>query len=375
MRERIHSIDTLRALAIFFITIAHVQPFRGFGTHGNLVFFVLDTIGQFDVPFFFVTSGFFLGAKLHTTSVNSIVRGTGRKLGSIFVFGKLVSVTAAVAVAAIVGSSVMSELSDALFNFSPASLLYYGDAQAVPLWFLSALFFSIVLVSGFVKFNKIRYLLPVAALFHVVGILSMNYPMVLDVPFRIRDALFFGFFYVALGYTIRTTEWTPKENHSHLYLGAVGFFLGAQLIEQYAIGYIIGENVLTQTVYLTEYTISTVLLVLAIFAYALSNPQLGKNTILPTVGRHALGIYLLHLPVFHLLHATKQFWIPVIGFPLPSTLLWQLTITPLVYVLALGTYLAMARLGVIDPEGGHIPWLSRLRSRGGLSVRSRLSNE
>ena len=64
MGERIHSIDSLRAIAVFFVVIAHVQPFAGFGSHGNYIYFVFDTIGQFDVPFFFVTSGYFLKSKL-----------------------------------------------------------------------------------------------------------------------------------------------------------------------------------------------------------------------------------------------------------------------------------------------------------------------
>ncbi|MFC6990370.1 acyltransferase [Haladaptatus sp. GCM10025707] len=369
MRKRLHSIDTLRALAIFFITLAHLQPFRDFATHGNLLFFALDTIGQFDVPFFFVTSGYFLAAKVNTHSVTATIKGTGQKLGSIFVFGKLVSVATAALVAVIAGTSVMSQLTHSLFNLSPLSLLYYGNAQTVPLWFLPALFFSIAFVSVFVKFDNTRYLLPVAALFHVVGIVAMNFEMLIEIPFPTRDALFFGFFYVALGYTIRSSDWNPDENRSHLYLGAVVLLLGVQLAEQYAIGYLIHDNVLAQTVYTTEYTISTIFLVLALFAYALSNPGWGKNTILPKVGRHALGIYLLHVPVFFLIHATKRYWIPVIGFDLPSTLVWQVTITPFVYVLSLGSYLLMARIGVIELEGSHIPWLGQLRARGWIPAR------
>lgn len=361
MRERIHSIDTLRAVAIFFVVVGHVQPFRGFGTYGNYVYFALDTIGQFDVPFFFVTSGFFLAKTVTADNVASTVGGVARKLGSIYLFGRLVSVTAAIALALFLGASVTNVVTR-LSNFSLVELLYYGNAMAAPLWFLTALFFAIVFVSCFVKFRKTRYLLPVAALVHLVGLVGTNYQMLVDVPFRTRDALFFGFFYVALGYQISSVDWRPDTDRSHLYLGAVCFLLGVQLVEQYAIGYIVRNNVLAQEIYLTEYTISTVLFVLAVFAYALSNPQWGKDTVLPRVGRHALGIYLIHVPVMRTLRAMNRVWGPAIGVDLTSTLLWQLVVTPLVYVLALAIYLALSKMDVIELDGSHIPWLHRLRS-------------
>ncbi|WP_423747480.1 acyltransferase (plasmid) [Haladaptatus sp. SPP-AMP-3] len=372
MSDRIHSIDTLRAIAIFFIVIAHVQPFRGFGTGGNYVYFVLDTIGQFDVPFFFVTSGYFLAETVNVDNVKSTVSGSVQKLGSIYLFGRLLSVTAVIGLALFQGVPVANALiAHGLGDISTIDLLYYGNALSVPLWFLTALIFSLVFVACFVKLGKTRYLLPIAALVHIVGLVGTNYQMIANVPFRTRDALFFGFFYVALGYQINSSDWTPNENRRHVYLGAVGLFAGVQLVEQYAIGYIIRNNVLRQEIYLTEYTISTIFFVLALFAYVLSNPQLGKNTILPKVGRHALGIYLLHVPLIRLFRTMNRVWHPTIGIDLTSTLLWQLAITPVVYVLSLVVYLFLARVHIIELGGSHTPWLNRFRSRGRVLVRDK----
>ncbi|WP_435332822.1 acyltransferase [Haloarchaeobius sp. TZWWS8] len=375
MRERIHSIDTLRAIAVFFVVTAHVQPFRGFGTYGNYVYFVLDTLGQFDVPFFFLTSGYFLAATLTAENVASKVLGTARKLGSLYLFGRILSVTAVVVIALVASEPVASTLVDGLASYSLLDVLYYGKAAAVPTWFLTALLFSIVFVSLFVRVGKTRYLLPVAALFHVVGLLGTNFQLLVHVPFRTRDALFFGFFYVALGYTFNTVDWSPSEDRSQLYLGAVVALAGVQLLEQYAIGYVIRENTLSQELFLTEYTISTVFFVVAVFAYALSNPQLGRDTSLPSVGRHALGIYLLHVPVFRLIHATRRFWEPAIGFDPTGTLLWQLAIVPVVYVLSLTVYRFMDRVGVIETDGSHIPFLHRIRAGDGLPGRRAHSSD
>lgn len=243
---------------MFFIVIAHIQPFQDFGTYGNYVYFLLDTIGQFDVPFFFVTSGYFFAETATVHNVTSIVSDVTRKLGSIYLFGRLLSVAVIIGLAVFQGISVTRTLIvRRLGTTSPVNLLYYGNAIAVPLWFLTALFFSIAFVACFIKFRKTSYLLPVAALIHIVGLIGTNYQLIADVPFRTRDALFFGFFYVALGYTINSIDWTPNKNHSSIYLGAVCFLSGVQLIEQYTIGYVIRDRVLRQEIYLTEYTIST----------------------------------------------------------------------------------------------------------------------
>jgi peptidoglycan/LPS O-acetylase OafA/YrhL len=376
MSDRIHSIDTLRAVAIFFIVVAHVQPFRDFGTYGNYVYFLLDTLGQFDVPFFFATSGYFLAKTVHADNVRATVGNAARKLGSIYLFGRLLSVATVAGLMLFRGVPPMDvpvDIARRLGELTVLDFLYYGSAMTVPLWFLTALFFAIALVGCFVTFGKTRYLLPVAALVHLAGILDTNYGMLLEVPLRTRDALFFGFFYVALGYTLRSVDWRPNEDRRHVYLGVVGLFAGLQLVEQYAIGYVVRDNVLSQEVQLTAYTLSTVFFVLAIFGYALSNPNWGRGTVLPRVGRHALGIYLVHVPVFRAVHATRRVWGPTLGFDPTSTLLWQVAITPLVYVLSLGVYLLMGRVGIVELGGSHMPWLNRLWSYRRTPVREHRS--
>ena len=368
MGDRIHSIDTLRAVAIFFIVIGHVQPFRGFDTYGNYIYFVLDTFGQFDVPFFFVTSGYFLAKTVNADNVTATIDRVARKLGSFYLLGRVISIIAMLGLAAFFGGSIMNVFTR-LSNFPLIDLLYYGNAMAVPLWFLTALFFAIVFVSVFVKLEQTRYLLPVAGGVHVFGIIGMSYQMLYHVPFRTRDALFFGFFYVALGYTIYSVDWTPDTDRSHLYFAAVCVFFGLQLAEQYAIGYVIRDNVLAQEIYMTQYTFSTVFFVFAVFAYALSNPQWGRDTVLPRVGKYALGIYLIHVPVMRTLVAMNRVWGPALGVNLRSTLLWQVALPPLVYVLSLAIYLLLGKMDIIELDGNHIPWLHRIRSQIGSSTR------
>lgn len=375
MSRRIHSIDTLRAIAIFFVLIAHVRPFEEFGTYGNHIFFLLDTIGQFDVQFFFVVSGYFLAKKLQHGNINQHIRPTIQKLSSMYLFGLLIHLPVLVlwviGGALFNGQNPLTQLIVRLLDgLSPLDLLYYGDSIAGPLWFLTALIFSILFISLFVRLEKTRYLLPIAVITHIIGIIGENYSMIVDIPFPTRDAIFFGFFYVTLGFHLWSIDWTPDRDRSQLYLGAFGVLLLFQLVEQYAISYFLRASTISQGIYETNYTITTIFLVLALFTYVLSNPDLGKTTLLPNIGKYAVGVYLVHLPVYRTIMAVNRVLEIIANIDLTTSVFWHLFMTPLVYALSLGIYLLAAKIGIIELDGSHIPRLSRIRGKI-LSIRSR----
>jgi len=138
------------------------------------------------------------------------------------------------------------------------------------------------------------------------------------------------------------------------------------VLEQYAIGYLIQDLSLSQTVHLTAYTGSTIFLTLALFSYALSNPTLGKNTSLPNIGEYAVGIYLVHFPLLYVLRGVARIFSLITGVDLTTTALWHLMLTPTVYVLSLGVYILLAKVNVIEIEGSHTPWFTRIRSQFGI---------
>ena len=380
MVKRIHSIDALRAIAVLFVAVAHAHPFEGLGTYGNTVFFVLDTIGQFDVPFFFAASGYFLATKIDPGTIRSYLIGVFRKLGSLYLFGGLLFLPAwavlTLTSATIAGRNGSHALVDGLFaRFSPLSVIYYGTALGYHLWFLTALAFSIGFVALFVVFERTRYLLPVATVFYAVGVVGQNYPMLFDVPVSTRDALFFGFFYVALGFTLRTSDWTPDRDRSRYYLGAFALLVVVQLLEQYVVGYVLRDATLAGGAYVTEYTATTALLVFALFVWALSAPDWGRGTVLPDLGEYAVGVYLVHVPVVMAFRGGAELLAVTTGFDPASTIAYHLLVTPVVYAVVLGVYLLADRVGVIDIGGSHVPRWSRIRARiGGDSGRTSLSD-
>ncbi|WP_306052071.1 acyltransferase [Natronococcus wangiae] len=368
MTDRIHSIDSLRAIAIFFVVVAHANPFKGMGAEGNAIYFVLDTIGQFDVPFFFMASGYFLATKLATNDPRSYIPATVRKLASIYVFGiviyfpVLVAWTARGAVRA--GDDVSGTLTARLLEaFSPIGLLYYGDSIAFHLWFLTALIFAICIIAAFVAADKTVYILPTAALFHAVGLVAENYPMIATIPLQTRDGLFFGFFYVALGFALRSSDWSPRTDRRWLYLVGLAVLVAVQFAERYAVGYLLSDATFSQSAFGTPYAVSTVFLTLALFAAALSYPTWTKGTPLPELGEYAVGVYILHVPVLRVLEMMSEAIAAVAGVSLQATIAWQLLITPVVFLTALGLYIRAGRIGLIDIGGSHTPWLDRLWNR------------
>ena len=370
MGKRIHSIDSLRAVAILSVVLSHVAPFEGFGESGNLTYFLLDTVGQFDVPFFFTTSGYFLATKMDPDAVRPYVVGVVRKLGSLYLFGILAFYVAwfpmVTGYALLNGHGVVNQLVTRLSGqFSPLGVVYYGDTIAPHLWFLTALVSAICLVGLFVRARKTPYLLPVATAFHLVGVVGQNYPMLFEVPFATHDALFFGFFYLALGFHIRSSDWSPNGNHARRYLAAFLLLLAVQVAEQYAIGYVLRDATFAGEAYTTEYTLTTVFLVLTLFCWALSNPDWGKGTTLPKLGEYAVGVYVLHFPVLYGFSGVSLVTDLLFGVDIEATAAWQVVATPLLFVLSLAAYRLTARVGLIELGGSHTPRLSRIRARLG----------
>lgn len=370
MPDRIYSIDSTRALAILFVVVAHVSPFQGYRDWGNQVYFLLDTIGQFDIPFFFIASGYFLAYKLDREEVFSYVTAVVQRLSSLYLFGTIAFFSVlsggTVVLATVRGGNVIEAVSTEVFgNVSIPALIYYGHAIGDHLWFLTALIWSVVIIAIFVRLDFERFLLPIAAVFHLLGIVSMNYPHIFDLPFQVRDAVFFGVFYVALGFQISRLDWRPSEHKRYLLLALTGVFFILQIIEQYIVGYVVRDLTLSETVYTTSYTFSTIFLAVFLFGYLLANRDLGKGTALPEIGEYAVGIYLLNPVVLKPIWGMKEAIIAVAGIDISNFLIWHLIVLPIVYYLSLKIYLLFGRIGLVEFGGSHVPRWGRIRERLG----------
>lgn len=369
MADRIYSIDSMRLIAMLFVVAIHTDPFRGLGTYGNLANFVIDSSGRVAVPFFFVTSGYFFASKTANRDPADYFSRQATSIASLYVFGLLLAAPVFFA-GRVLRSDVRSgalatEIVREVAGYaSPLELLYYGTSVSVVLWFLPALLFSLAFVYGFDRFNRGAYAVPISLGFHGIGLLGASYTMFVDVPFEIRDALFFGFFYTSIGYYVFGRERRPDPERSWIYLAATGVFAALHVGERYALGYALTGDTFAQGVYTASYTIGTALVAVSLFAFLLSRPELGRDTPLPYWGqRYAAGIYVAHPAVLYPLERVPEVLEPI-GYAVGDTLLWHLALTPATFLGAALVYVVTLELGVIEQRRIKLPRVGALRKPG-----------
>lgn len=359
MSDRIYSIDAMRIIAMAFIITIHTDPFRGIGVYGDAINFLIDSSARFAVPFFFVTSGYLFARKTARRDPVRYFADRAATISSIYVFGLLLSVPAFLAGTAVragienrdVVNAVVLKLTEFV---SPLALLYYGNSVSEILWFLPALLFSLAIICSFTVFGAARYLVPISLGLHVVGLLGASYTMFVDVPFEVRDALFFGFFYTSLGYALHSSEWRPRSDRSALFLGATVLFGALHVVERYVLGYVLTGETFGHGVYTSSYTIGTVFVTLSLFLFLLSRPTLGARTPLPAWGKYAVGVYVAHPAVLFALETTAEV-LAVMGHEIRTTLLWHFLLTPATFFGALLVYIGAHRVGAIEIGGSHLP--------------------
>ncbi|MGQ3719602.1 acyltransferase [Natrialba aegyptia] len=364
MGERIHSIDSMRIIAMLFVVAIHTDLFRNITIYGNMINFAIDSSARFAVPFFFVTSGYFFARKTANRDPVSYFVKRATTIASIYVFGLLLSapvfLAGTAARAGIHDQAVTASVVGKLAEFtSPVALFYYGNSVSEILWFLPALLVSLGLICLFVLADKTSYLLPISVSFHVVGLLGASYTMFVDVPFEIRDALFFGFFYTSLGYYIASRDWQPAPEWSRRYLGATVLFSALHVGERYVLGYVVGDETFAHGVYTASYSVVTVLVTLSLFAFLLSRPSLGRSTSLPSWGKYAVGVYVVHPAVLFALETIGELLVAN-GYEIESSLWWHLVLTPATFFGALFVYLLATKHGVVEVGGSHLPGTDRL---------------
>ncbi len=236
----------------------------------------LDLSLRFAVPFFFITSGFFLGRR-EEGARTSLINLTKRLL-PLYAFWLLTYLV-------IVGA--WGKL-PSFENDMHVKWILLDGGPGYHLWFMPTLGFCcalLILCRGF----GFRFLFGLSACFYGFGLAFGVYQNLLGLPFLtegIRDGAYPAFFFVVLGY------WFAKRNivlsyYSALWLVVLGMVL--QLIEAYGItmtgGIFAPHDVL----------ISSGLYGGAVFLFARSLNETAFIRALQPLGRYTLGMYCVHL--------------------------------------------------------------------------------
>lgn len=291
--ERVYSLDFIKFFAILGVVTIHSVPAE---TEWGLV---LNTLSRFAVPFFFAVSGFLISQKLNGSQQSKVVKKYLSNIAMIYICWTAFYITFDfVKIAYFNPTDFTNYISE---NLTILKLLYYGGAASggYQLWFLPALFWSVLVLYIFNKFNKIGLLLILGLGLNIVGLLGQAYGKAMPefkLPFSTQDSLFFGIFYTTLGFWMGRNEVIKK-------IKANGFSLVAAcsvlLILQVA------ESLLLNSP--SGYFLTTIFLTPCLILLTLKFKDLGKGLRITTIGAKSLGVYVVHVFVISVLQLSMSF--------------------------------------------------------------------
>lgn len=282
MKNRINSIDIIRVVAAFFIICIHCHAF-----YGND--FIIP-ISRIAVPLFLMISGFFwtFGEKesrkkqvvyvvVLALSANGIY--LAYKIFLSLFFGGTISMLKDV-------FSINSILNFVIFNESPVG--YH-------LWYLSALLYCLLIYDffEFINMQKILYfsipiLLATDLIFGKYSVLisGKDFPHI-----YVRNFLFVGMPYFGIGNLLSKYKENITKINDFLIISLMVLFTFTTFAEKF---FLITVNANASR----EHYISTTLLSVLLFVYALKHPLDNKNKVVDKMAllgrKYTLAIYIIH---------------------------------------------------------------------------------
>ncbi|RFU65024.1 acyltransferase family protein [Peribacillus glennii] len=285
--ERNTTIDFIKFFAIFAVVVIHVFP-----RDHHIGLFVLDNFSRFAVPFFFTASGYLFGKKIiYTGDSLDYFNKYLVKMIKLYVSWLFFYIIFDFLNVYKESADLEKAMEQYWNHFSFLDLTYYGSGTSgYQLWFLSALIWSVIILFAFFKLQKVKFLLIVSLVLHLIGLCGQSYSVFFDFPYITRDALFFGLFYTSLGSCFAFDKTFKKARlfTAKTYLSLIVFFFNIQAAE----GYIL-EKILSGRH--GEYFLSTIFLTFFLFLFALNNPSLGEGLFTAKIGARAVGIYIVHV--------------------------------------------------------------------------------
>ncbi|MCP4324346.1 MAG: acyltransferase [Alteromonadales bacterium] len=336
--KRIHTLDSLKLLAICAIFVIHYGIFNYFqGIKLNSLYLSFNIVARFAVPVFFVIAGYLFFQRTQNKPIISYTKAYLVKILLMYLLWTFIYY-------AVFGLGM-----ETWRPINLADALYYGTLGSEILWFLPALIYSIIALAVAVKFNKTGLLFIVASLLHIIGLSNQSYQPLLPESLQFadtsfRDPAFFGLFYVVLGYQLLKAKWIDKllsiSKSAPVWLTiaiitAVLMILeGLYLIQQVkgAIG---------------EYYLFTPLLTVSMLMVALTIRSKNESSLFSKLGSHSGDIYLNHgvVQFFYgtILYFAGYYTVPEKMAALASNLTFQILVVPVMLVINFALYLLIRK--------------------------------
>lgn len=331
---RITSIDFFRCIAIFSVILIHTKPFMLDlfpDSSYRLAEYLFNQPPRFAVPFFFMTSGYFIARKYHDVAErrSGLPRYVRRLLFLLVAWSVLYTLIPSEwqTLATVPYRQQLASKARSLLS-SPFVLLFEG--AKVHLWFLPSLGLGVVLLALLTGMGKtVRPLCFGAALLFVIGLLGGSYdvtPLGLDLPFTTRDGPFLSTICLAIGFLLAARGRAPLSPGQALLVIAAGLTLHAA--ESWALWRYWAVPMLQH-----NYLIGTVIAAAGLLQFALAAPNFGRKSNLHSLGKYTLGIYLCHYLFVDILTPLTYLF---------ELHLWQFVFPLLVFLLSLALTQALS---------------------------------
>ena len=285
MKQRLLGIDSMRFIACVAVILLHCFPATG------PIKILVDQVARFAVPFFFVTSGYFLAAKLSKGDTYDVYLRYVKKILVLYVAWSVIYFLDPP-----LRGDIITVYQYRFFQFinRPWEEVWLVGISG-HFWFFVSLMLTVL---TFMCFRlRHRYLfLALAAVLYVVGVLGKAYeatPVGLSLGINTRNFIFFSSLPFAFGVVIRTR---PIR------------FVSPSIVPILVLTSImlhVAEAAFLRAcceVTLQDYGFSTVLMGVTVFLLAKQGFSSLETDRLAQLGKLTLGVYAIHILVAQRLH-------------------------------------------------------------------------
>ncbi|MEG0527685.1 MAG: acyltransferase [Longicatena sp.] len=205
------NLDITRFALSIVVVLVHMRPFLGYNDHLDLAFNYI--VGRICVPLFFITSGYFAAKKEQERPgyIRNYIKGSLK----FYLVWSIIYLPFGIEAL----DTLNIQLPPAAF---PLAILvgFFYTGTFYHLWYFPALLLAMIVLRGWMKRFPMKPLLVISFLLLLLGATETYFGFLPDqlqhflstyyfqIFYTTRNFLFFGLFYVALGYYIGTKEKT-----------------------------------------------------------------------------------------------------------------------------------------------------------------------
>ncbi|MGL6260196.1 acyltransferase [Vibrio sp. WXL210] len=287
--KKIASIELGRVIAIVAVILIHSQLMTSYPLIKDQAWLgdIINQLARFAVPFFFIASGYFLQPKLENNPL-AVARQYSTPLMTIWLTWSLVYLLMPFNLATLVEQGWLAErhLYWQYLMQTPLNSLLEGGM--VHLWFIPALVIGVGILALLVKFNAVKWAIPIALALYVYGVLAGSYQTLtaIPAPFFTRNGPFFATLLITVGFLIRANRIGVSSPIalSVMLIGMLGHFVEAWLLGTQGVDF-----------RLHDFLFSTPVWSVGLFMLLLANPNWGDHRVIHWLSQRTLGIYVSHL--------------------------------------------------------------------------------